>query len=83
MTTICSPDDKQKTLQSKILTFCITFQHVNSTFYLNRKNVCKLIPQQQNNCSPEYSLLITCTVKYSYLKLSVTSPCTFGQDLEL
>lgn len=46
-------------------------------------NVCKLIPQRQNNCSPEYSLLITCTVKYSYLKLSVTSPCTFGQDLEL
>lgn len=56
MTTICSPDNKQKTLQSKILTFCITFQHVNSTFYLNRKikmvNVCKLIPQRQNKLHP-------------------------------
>lgn len=53
-TTICSTI----TQQSKILTFCITFQHINSTFLKTEKikmvNVCKLIPQWQNDGSPEY-----------------------------
>lgn len=52
MTTICSPDNKQKTLQSKILTFCITIQLFIRTEKIKMVNVCKLIPQRQNKLQP-------------------------------
>lgn len=54
----------KKHCKAKYWHFALHFNVLIQLFIWTEKikmvNVCKLIPQQQNNCSPEYSLLITC-----------------------